>query len=108
MSATDFAALGHNSTRELDLIAGTARRGLELVAAGEGKAIEGWQLFGGSLNIGRSLFEKGGQGDKDFGAWKVASQLGTPSRNDAAAAMWAAREPEQFGQWVLLSQLATV
>ena len=40
------------------------------------------------------MFARGGQGDKDFGEWKVVSQLETPSRDEAAAAMWAAENTD--------------
>ena len=83
--------LGHNSRQlELDRIVADAVRGLKVVSEGEAQTIAGWIIYGKALNEGRKMFPKGGQGDKDFGAWKVVSQLETPSRDDAAAAMWAA------------------
>ena len=89
--------MGHNErTSRLGLLSEDAKRGLALVEQGEGKTLEGWIAYGHALNEGRELFSSGGQGDKDFGAWKVASQLETPSRDDAAAAMWAAANPDDF------------
>ena len=73
-----------------------AKAGLAKVAKGEALATEGWLEYGAGLNEGREMFPKGGQGDKDFGEWKVVSQLETPSRDDAAAAMWAAEDIERF------------
>lgn len=84
-------SVGHNSRQlELDKIVAEAVRGLKVVEEGEARAIEGWLIYGAALNRGRKMFSRGGQGDKDFGAWKVACQLDTPDRHEAVAAMWAA------------------
>ena len=48
------------------------------------------------MKKGRSRFPKGGQGDKDFGAWKVAEQLVQPTHPEQQAAMWASKFPEDF------------
>jgi hypothetical protein len=82
---------GHNSG-----IVARARAGLEKVALGEGNVEEGWLEYGAALNEGREMFPRGGQGDKDFGAWKVASQLAGPTWDDAAAAMWAAEDLNRY------------
>ena len=72
-----------------------------MVAEGDDKVIDGWLLYGVSLNAGRPLFERGGQGDKDFGAWKLnevwSSNLDNqPHCADEQAAMWAAKDPTWF------------
>jgi len=82
-------------TNEARIIA-SARKGLSMVAEGENRTMKGWLIYGAALNEGREMFQRGGQGDKDFGAWKVASQLAGPTWDDAAAAMWAAGHPEQY------------
>ena len=46
-----------------------------------------------ALNEGRKRHMKGGQGDKDFGAWVVAYQLDGPDWMERLAAMWAAGNP---------------
>ena len=73
-----------------------AKAGLAKVAKGEALATEGWLEYGTGLNEGRERFPKGGQGDKDFGAWKVAQQLDGPNDMECLAAMWAAEDLERF------------
>lgn len=86
---------GHNSRQlELDKIVAEAVRGLKVVEEGEARVIEGWLIHGEALNVGREKFPKGGQGDKDFGAWIVARQLVGPNDHDRAAAMWAAENTD--------------
>jgi ParB family chromosome partitioning protein len=90
-----FQNMGHNETTvRLGLLAEDARRGLEAVSRGEGETLSGWLAYGAALNEGRALFPS----DELFGEWLVSSNLRL-SENDKmerAAAMWAAREPEQF------------
>lgn len=89
---------GHNERSfRLDTLAGDARSGLERVQRGEADAIEGWLAYGAALNEGRSLFP----GDREFGQWveaNVLSQLATAevTRDERAAAMWAAANSDQF------------
>lgn len=60
---------------------------------GEGDTIEGWLAYGAALNEGRALFPS----DEQFGQWLVSSKLEeTVHPAEQSAAMWAAREPEQF------------
>lgn len=73
-----------------------AREGLRQVAAGETKAMNGWLVYGAALNEGRELFAKGGQGDKDFGAWIVGHQLDGPNDMERLAAMWTATNSDDF------------
>ena len=96
--------MGHNETAvRLALLAEDARKGLARVDAGEADAIEGWLAYGAALNEGRALHPSK-EADRAFGEWVDVSQLathpdGSPiSRDDRAAAMWAAREPEQFAE----------
>jgi hypothetical protein len=51
-------------------------------------------IYGAALNEGRKLFHP--DDDKGFGQWVLLSQLETVSRDDRAAAMWAAGNPEKF------------
>lgn len=89
------AGLGHNSIQlELDKIAAEAVRGLKVVSAGEAETTTGWLIYGAALNEGREKFPKGGQGDKDFGAWIVAQQLDGPNDMERLAAMWAAENTD--------------
>lgn len=91
---------GHNETAvRLGLLANDAKLALDRVANGEGEAIEGWLAYGAALNDGRALFPS----DEQFGQWVAESglsQVGTHEikRDDRAAAMWAAAEPEQFAE----------
>tara|TARA_R100000951_G_C2626503_1_gene176180 strand:- start:510 stop:1397 length:888 start_codon:yes stop_codon:yes gene_type:complete len=86
---------GHNSRQlELDKIVAEAVRGLKVVEDGEAKSAEGWIIYGEALNKGRKMFSRGGQGDKDFGAWVVAHQLDGPSDMERLAAMWAAENTD--------------
>lgn len=91
----DLSPLGHNSERELDLIANDARHGLDLVAAGEGKSVEGWLIYGAALNAGRERFPS----NEQFGQWVRLCQLDTNGRHDRAAAMWAAANPIDFAKF---------
>ena len=84
------------AVRDEAIVIEKARQGLALVASGEERTIEGWLMYGEALNEGRSRFPKGGQGDKDFGAWKVAEQLVQPTHPEQQAAMWASKFPEDF------------
>lgn len=65
----------------------------ERAAAGEGKAIEGWLVYGAALVLGRESFPTD---DRGFGQWLRVSQLETHGRDARAAAMWAARAPLEF------------
>ena len=56
---------GHNSARELGLIAAAVRRGLEMVRAGEDTTIEGWLAYGAALKLGRERFAS----NEQFGQW---------------------------------------
>lgn len=86
---------GHNSRQlELDKIVAEAVRGLKVVEDGEAQTIAGWLIYGAALNRGRKMFSKGGQGDKDFGAWIVAQQLDGPNDMERLAAMWAAENTD--------------
>lgn len=97
-----YENMGHNeATVRLGLLADDARNGLARVADGEADTIEGWLAYGAALNEGRGLFHP--EDDKGFGQWvsdNLLSQVATVevTRDDRAAAMWAAREPEQFEQ----------
>lgn len=90
--------MGHNErTARLGLLADDARRGLEAVEQGEGKTLEGWLAYGAALNEGRALFPS----DEQFGQWVEKSrlhQVGADEirRDDRAAAMWAAANPDDF------------
>ena len=92
--------MGHNErTSRLGLLAEDARSGLALVEQGEGKTIEGWIAYGHALNEGRAQFHP--EDDKGFGIWvevNLLSQVGTVEvkRDDRAAAMWAAANPDDF------------
>ena len=96
--ADDYANMGHNeATARLGLLAEDARKGLERVEAGEADTIEGWIAYGHALNEGRKLLPS----DEQFGQWVAEnglSQLGTHEvkRDERAAAMWAAANPDQF------------
>lgn len=68
------------------------REGLRQVAEGEDKVIGGWLLYGAALNEGRKMFPSNNM----FHDWKVSSQLATASRDDEAAAMWAAGNRDDF------------
>lgn len=90
---------GHNERAyRLDTLAAEARKGLERVEQGEENTIGGWLAYGHALNEGRALFP----GDREFGEWVALSQLATRaddveiSRDDRAAAMWAASNADQF------------
>lgn len=76
----------------LGVLAEEARRGLKMVAQGEDQTIAGWLVYGAALNKGRKMFPSNNQ----FHDWKVSSQLATTSRDDEAAAMWAAEWPDDF------------
>lgn len=76
-----------------------ARVALEQVASGETTAEAGWLAYGSALNEGRALFPS----DEQFGQWVVASGLSQVAtheilRDDRAAAMWAAGNPDQFAE----------
>ena len=89
---------GHNEhIVRLDMLADTAQRALERVASGETDTIEGWLAYGAALNEGRGLFPS----NELFGQWVIEaglSQLATKeiSRDDRAAAMWAAANQDDF------------
>lgn len=88
-----MSALGHNETAvRLAALAGDAQIALDRVARGSSEAIEGWLAYGAALNEGRSLFPA----DREFGEWVSVSQLATPTRDERAAAMWAAANRDQF------------
>ena len=70
---------------------------LARVASGEEDTIAGWLAYGAALNEGRALFPS----DEQFGRWVAdngVSQLATVevTRDERAAAMWAAGNPDQF------------
>jgi hypothetical protein len=81
---------GHNQQAELDEYAEEARRGLQMVGEGEGHVIAGWLTYGAALTKGRKRFPS----NNLFHEWKLSLQLATTSRNDEAAAMWAAEDPD--------------
>jgi hypothetical protein len=56
-----------------------------------------WLAYGAALNEGRALFHP--EDDKGFGQW-LLSQLATVevNRDERAAAMWAAANPDQFAE----------
>ena len=91
---------GHNeATVRLAALAGDAQIALDRVAYGEAEAIEGWLAYGAALNEGRALFP----GDREFGQWiesSVLSQVATQevTRDERAAAMWAAGNRDQFDE----------
>lgn len=111
-----MSKLGHNErSYRLDVLAEEARKGLQNVEKGEEFTIGGWLAYGHALNEGRALFP----GDREFGEWVVQCNLhllaenglkreahaaipcpevGTAevSRNERAAAMWAAANADQF------------
>jgi len=108
--------MGHNEKAiRLAALAGDAQVALDRVAKGEADAIEGWLAYGAALNEGRALFPS----DERFGQWVEANGLHLLSsfdlkreshavsvcpnlatqevtRNERAAAMWAAANAEQF------------
>jgi hypothetical protein len=94
------APFGHNETAvRLGLLADDARSALAIVAKGEDDALAGWLAYGAALNEGRAQFHP--EDDKGFGEWvekNLLHQVGTVEirREERAAAMWAAREPEQY------------
>ncbi|MBQ2263233.1 MAG: hypothetical protein II336_17965 [Loktanella sp.] len=85
------------------MLADDAKKALVRVAAGESDTIEGWLAYGSALNEGRSLYPDK-EGDRAFGEWVDVSQLATHAdgklitRDDRAAAMWAAANPDQFAE----------
>lgn len=83
--------IGHNSLAE---IAAKARKGLGMVAEGEEKTFEGWLIYGAALNEGREMFPRGD--NQRFSEWLSSSQLANCSKDDRAAAMWAAEDPERL------------
>ena len=95
-------SFGHNEqTARLGLLAEDAMRGLERVAAGEADAIDGWLAYGAALNEGRKQFHP--EDDKGFGQWvedNLLHQVGTVEvrREERAAAMWAAANPNEFAE----------
>ncbi|MFN3711842.1 MAG: hypothetical protein ACK4S8_14950 [Alishewanella aestuarii] len=80
-------------------LAEDARRGLRMVAAGEDQTMDGWLVYGHTLQAGRKLFQKNGQGNKAFGEWVSQVQLGSVDHRDQAAALWATDpdHPARFG-----------
>jgi len=89
--------MGHNAPRpRLDLLAEDARKGLARVAKGEAEAIAGWLIYGAALNEGRALFPKGD--NARFSDWLSSSQLANCSKDDRAAAMWAAGDRATFDE----------
>jgi len=108
--------LGHNErSYRLDVLAEEARKGLQNVEKGEGFTIGGWLAYGHALNEGRALFP----GDREFGQWVKECNLhllaqneltreslalascreietAEVSRDERAAAMWAAANADQF------------
>ena len=93
---------GHNETAvRLAALAGDAQIALDKVARGEADAIDGWLAYGAALNEGRALFNR--EDDKGFGGWvkeNLLSQLGAVevSRDERAAAMWAAANADQLAE----------
>jgi hypothetical protein len=87
---------GHNQMSELDQIAQEMKRGLNLVAEGEEAATQGWLIYGVARNKGRAKFPVGD--NKRFNEWLANTNLVFVHPNDAAAASWAASNPEQFEQ----------
>ncbi|EDM70814.1 hypothetical protein RAZWK3B_15493 [Roseobacter sp. AzwK-3b] len=90
--------LGHNERSfRLDALAAEAREGLAKIEQGEEFTISGWLTYGHALNKGRALHD----GDREFGQWveaNVLSQVATAevTRDDRAAAMWAAANADEF------------
>lgn len=97
---------GHNETTvRLGLLADDAKRALSQVADAEADTIAGWLAYGAALNEGRAQFHP--EDDKGFGKWvedNLLSQVATVDgpkpvlRDDRAAAMWAAANPDQFAE----------
>ena len=93
---------GHNENAvRLSMLADEAKQGLERVNLGEENTIGGWLAYGHALNEGRALFPS----NERFGQWveqNGLSQLETNgifrpvSRDERAAAMWAAANADQF------------
>lgn len=81
----------------LDYLAAEAKRGLRMVRKGEEGTIQGWLVYGAALNKGRAMFPKGD--NERFSDWINSTNLrlaGTAAKDERAAAMWAAANPEQF------------
>jgi len=98
-----MVGMGHNEEAALRLDAQDAQHGLQIVSEGGALTEKGWLIYGAALNSGRARFEKNPRGDDAFGAWVVASQLGSldgdPIKYDyRSSAMWAAGFPEQFAE----------
>jgi phage N-6-adenine-methyltransferase len=91
MEAATKTSIGHNSALMLELIANDALHGLSIVADGEGRAVEGWLIYGAALNEGRKLFRS----DELFGKW-VKGNLPDTEQKEREAAMWAADDPLDF------------
>ena len=75
------------------LIIAKARKGLALVASGEESTIEGWLMYGAALLEGRKPYPS----DEQFGQWVVSNNLLlTTTKPERAAAIWAAKFPDDF------------
>jgi len=90
--------IGHNVLHDA---AEAAKAGLARVAKGEADVIEGWLEYGRALNIGREQFPKGD--NTRFKKWVEDEITGANGNlpfavepHDQAAAIWAARFPDQF------------
>ena len=92
----EMSKMGHNeATARLGLLAEDARHALECVQSGETTAIEGWLAYGAALNDARELFPA----DREFGEWIRSAMLADRIHDhERAAAMWAAKWPEQFAE----------
>lgn len=79
----------------LSALANVARQGLQLVAEGEDRTVDGWLMYGRALNMGREEFPKGD--DRRFSAWVADCNLQFEvCPNDRAAAIWAAEDTLRF------------
>jgi phage N-6-adenine-methyltransferase len=92
--------IGHN-IRDVELkeYAVQCVSGFLTVKNGEGETLEGWFVIGHALNGARALFHP--EDDKGFGQWVAANLLSQHetvefTRDERAAAMWAAANQDDF------------
>jgi hypothetical protein len=70
-----------------------AARALIKIREAESEAIEGWLMVGAALNEARKLVSS----EREFEGW-VRTNLPKVRRDDLAAAMWAAANPDDFAE----------
>lgn len=91
----------HNIAPARDAAIKDAKAALRAIGKNDNGSFEGWIAYGKALNEARSLFPA----DREFGKWLVSQKLdalpgvgdapGTKvNRNERAAAMWAAANPD--------------